>query len=408
MRNIRWAVAMTAFVVILGLSGEAQAARCPVWMCGTNSPVAEGAPIEQPTPAALRAVRQGRVQSLYRDILCFFLLCDEAPSGVGCPVWMCGTNSPVVDGAVIEESMPPAAGRAGCPTLMCRSNSLVAEGAAIEYEGKQATADRSFHELNMHGLPNAAGFSVLAAHKGAVTYTLEGYGAGVAGRPLEPGAPRLEGAALVGLVLVLRDSANRRYTVHVAATNATIFWAQPHGSVRTYALTYAPEGASASQPLCTAGANEAILFQGDRYDSQRKTIVATGAAAKGWVNIGCAGTSIAKLYLTRHTQASQQILTTPGERQSMLKMFTADVCGDGTSFTVPGQRLLWADAKGITTFASPAATVEAIWNESGAVCLNTPRQPKLAPAIAARCPRPSCGEATSPTGRGHVISAIPR
>jgi len=378
MRNIRWALAMTAFVVMMGLSGEAQAAGCPVWMCGSTSLGADGATVEQPKPGALRAVRQGRVQSLYRDILCFFLLCDEAPSGVGCPVWMCGSNSPVVD------------------------------GAAIEYEGNQATADRSFHELNMHGLANAAGFSVLGAHKGAVRYTLEGYGAGVAGRPLEPGAPRLEGAALVGLVLDLRDSANRRYTVHVAATNATIFWAEPQGSVRTYALTYAPEGASTSQPLCTAGANEAILFQGDRYDSQRKTIVATGAAANGWVNIGCAGTSIAKLYLTRHTQASQHILTTPGERQSMLKMFTADVCGDGTSFTVPGQPLLWADAKGITTFASPAAKIEAIWNESGAVCLNTPRQPKVAPAIAARCPRPSCGEATSPTGRGHVISAIPR
>ena len=159
---------------------------------------------------------------------------------------------------------------------------------------------------------------------------------------------------------------------------------------------------------CCSSADRKILFQGERYDSQRKTIVATGAAADGWVNIGCAGTSLAKLYLTRHTQASQQILTTPGERQSMLKMFTADVCGDGTSFTVPGQRLLWADAKGITTFASPAAKIEAIWNESGAVCLNTPRQPNLAPAIAARCPRPSCGEATSPTGRGHVISAIPR
>jgi hypothetical protein len=292
---------------------------------------------------------------------------------------------------------------------MCGSNSPVLDGATIDHERNQAPAvDRSFHELNMRGLPNAAGFSVLAAHKGSVAYTLEGQGAGVAGLPLEPGAPRLEGPALVGLVLDLRDPADQRYTVRIAATNTTTFWAEPQGSVRTYALTYAPAGASASQPLCTAGANEAILFQGDRYDSQRKTIVATGAAAVGWVNIACAGTSLAKLYLTRHTQASQQILTTSGERQSMLKMFTADVCGDGTSFTVPGQPLLWADAKGITKFAGPAASIEAIWNESGAVCLDTPRKPELAPAIAARCQRPPCGGATTPRGRGHVISAIPR
>lgn len=92
----------------------------------------------------------------------------------------------------------------------------------------------------------------------------------------------------------------------------------------------------------------------------------------------------------------------------MFKMFTADVCGDGTSFTVHGQPLLWADAKGITKFASAPASIEAIWNDTGAVCLDTPRVPKLASSIAARCRRASCGGATTPAGRGHAISVNPR
>ena len=160
--------------------------------------------------------------------------------------------------------------------------------------------------------------------------------------------------------------------------------------------------------MCTTSVNEAILFAGDRYDSLDKTVVATGAAASGWINVACAGTALAKLYLTRHTEASQITVTTRGERQSMLKMFTADICGDGTSATVHGQPLLWADAKGITTFASAPASIEAIWNDAGAVCLDTPRRPELASSIAARCPRQTCGGATTPGGRGHAISANPR
>ena len=214
--------------------------------------------------------------------------------------------------------------------------------------------------------------------------------------------------SLVDLVFDLRDASDRRYTLRIAATDTTRFWADPQGPVRTYVLTYAAASHSTPRPLCTTGVNEAILFAGDRYDALDKTVIATGKGASGWINIACAGTALAKLYLTRHTEASQIVVTTRGERQSMLKMFTADVCGDGISFTVHGQPLLWADAKGITKFASAPGSIEAIWNNAGAVCLDTPRRPELASSIAARCPRLSCGGATTPAGRGHVISAHSR
>ena len=72
-----------------------------------------------------------------------------------------------------------------------------------------------------------------------------------------------------------------------------------------------------------------------------------------------------------------------------------------------GQPLLWADAKGITKFATAPGSIEAIWNSGSAVCLDTPRRPELASAIRARCPRLSCGGVATPAGRGHVISANP-
>src|SRR6185295_18525269 len=109
-----------------------------------------------------------------------------------------------------------------------------------------------------------------------------------------------------------------------------------------------------------------------------------------------------------HTEASQVVPTTAAQRQAMLKMFTADVCGDGTSFTVQGQPLVWADANGVTSFVKPPGSLEAIWNEGGALCLDTPRRPELAPAIATRCGArlPRCG-ALSAAARagGYVTSA---
>jgi ADYC domain len=414
-RRLRWLAAIAVLAVI----------------CGATAPAAEAAPNRE------RAAATSWIP--LDEILCWFGWCG---SQIGnCGDWGCGGNSPVVDGAAIEEAAPPAkrptnrarsvvtswipldeilcwfgwcapvsGGGGGCDDEFgCGENSPLIDGAEVHEQPSQSrSSDRSFHELNMNGLPNAAGFAVLGGRKGNISYVLEGAGAAIVARPKAANAPVLEGASLVDLALDLRDAADRRYVLRVAGTDTTEFWAGVRGSVRTYVLTHTNASGAAPRPLCTTGVNEAILFAGDRYDSRSKTVIATGRDASGWINIACAGTALAKLYLTRHTEASQLVATTRDERQAMLKMFTADVCGDGTSFTVHGQPLLWADAKGITTFASRPASVEAIWNASGAVCLDTPRRPELAPTIAARCSRPSCGAATSPAGRGHVISANPR
>jgi hypothetical protein len=366
------------------------------------------------------------------DVLCLFLYCDR-PSRGGCDEWGCGTNSPIFGGAAIQDegaSMSPSLitsmmtiddvlclflycdrpSHGGCEEFGCGGNSPILDGAVVDAQPARSAAasEGSFHELHLGGLPNAAGFKVTGVRKGGAAYTVAATRSAVVAKPQAGGAAPLEGPALVDLVFELRSATDHVYALRIAATNTTRFWADPLGPVRTYTLTYTAAGSSTPRPLCTTGLNQAILFAGDRYDSVHRTVSTSADATSGWLNIACAGTALAKLYLTRHTDASQIVPTTERERQAMLKMFSADVCGDGTSFTTHGHPLLWADAKGITKFASTPATIEGIWTDQGAVCLDHPRRPELAGAIAARCPRPSCGGAMSPAPRGYVVSANPR
>jgi hypothetical protein len=270
--------------------------------------------------------------------------------------------------------------------------------------GTPSSSDRSFHELNVKGLPNATGFSMVGARRGGNSYSLEVIGSSVVAHPRAPQAPALTGSDLAGVELELRDAAGGRAAIQIAGVDETTYWAGPVETLTTYRLTFTSATHPLPQPLCAAGENQALLFGGDRYDADHKTVTATGPATAGWFNIACAGTALAKLHLTRHTEASQHVKTTAVERQAMLKMFTADVCGDGTAFTVHGQPLLWADANHLTSFADKPASLEAVWTDRGAVCLDTPRRPELAAAIAARCgPLPRCTDQ-----RGYVISANPR
>jgi hypothetical protein len=265
------------------------------------------------------------------------------------------------------------------------------------------SSSRAFHELNLDGLPNQVGLAIVRVTRAGAQYALEISGTSVVARPGDSRLAVLSGHDLVGLQLHLRDSVGARSVIEIDGVGSTAYWASPRESVPTYTLTYTSATHSNPQPLCTANGNDAILFSGDRYDAERKTVTATGAATAGWFNVACAGTALAKLHLTRHTEASQTVKTTAIERQAMLKMFTADVCGDGTSFTVHGQPLLWADANHLMAFNRPAASLEAVWTDRGAVCLDTPRRPELADAIAAHCGAlPRCT-----SQRGYVISGNP-
>lgn len=119
---------------------------------------------------------------------------------------------------------------------------------------------------------------------------------------------------------------------------------------------------------------EAILFTGDRYDRTNLRVTAsTPAEAGNWFNIGCSGNVLSKLVLSRHTDASQSVPTTRGQRQTMLKMYTSDVCDTGQAFTKQGTALRWDSTMGWHNAAPVYPNSEARWNEHGAVCLDTHR-----------------------------------
>ena len=309
-------------------------------------------------------------------LLSFGLLGSSAWAvGTVCPKWICGANSPVVAGAAVGVA---------CPKWVCGSNSPVVAGAEIRA--------RTF----IPGWGNNLNSPLVAS----------GVAAGAPFHELAIGAAAPALPLPVGTTIDVRDDSGAHHAMRVAAHGTTRFWAGSDRPLVTHVLVWT-DGA-AVRPVCTTGANEAILYTGDRYDSGRLAVTATGAAAAGWLNVACAGTALAKLYLMRHTEASQEVATTRAERQAMLKMLAADVYGDGHAFTIAGQPLPWADAKQITRFAAPAGAVEAVWTEHGAACLNVPRIAALEDAIAAHGKRPPRCDELDALPAGHVVSTHPR
>ncbi|HSR95660.1 MAG TPA: ADYC domain-containing protein [Kofleriaceae bacterium] len=140
---------------------------------------------------------------------------------------------------------------------------------------------------------------------------------------------------------------------------------------------------------------DAVIFEGDKYNLQTKQITASPTTgSKAWLNIACAGSTPAKLYLLRRTTASAVL---PGylsaidnDRQAMVRAYAAEYCGNGVNFTRSGHRLVIQDhlpifdGQGWIPRAAPvgfsdderdagAVIVEAVWDANHAVCLETPR-----------------------------------
>lgn len=170
-------------------------------------------------------------------------------------------------------------------------------------------------------------------------------------------------------------------------------------------------------PRWASAPHNAIAFQWDRYDAPSKTVYADPSST--WFNLACAGTAVAKMHLQRHTEAGAYLAngtraypTTIAERQALLKMFTADFCGKGKSYTVDGTPLWYLDQTGSMSNAfiwdSSIATYEAVWTANGAACLDVPR---LAPydrnSIDCAGMLPACTPMMGWSTRGYIASGVP-
>jgi hypothetical protein len=121
----------------------------------------------------------------------------------------------------------------------------------------------------------------------------------------------------------------------------------------------------------------ALIFRGDRYDAETGDVIATGEEAGPWFNIACAGDALSKILVIRHAEAANVAAfpTSSGQREAALRMFRADYCGAGEPNTVLGTPIDWANVGGWNHLNQPVTldNVEAIWRETGAVCVSNPR-----------------------------------
>lgn len=269
-----------------------------------------------------------------------------------------------------------------CPKLGCSSNSA--------YLGPT-----EFHELDETGVTaNAEGLKITSFTKNGVAYRADVTGTTLVGKQYIVGfgwINALTGQGLVGAQFAI-DGVGAKYAVTIYNTSTVQkFWQGPAGLVNTYELRWRQTYPAVTHdvPVCKDPPNridgegkewdsitEAILFTGDRYDTDRLTVTASSTRASGpWFNIGCAGTVLAKLALNRHTDATQTAAmpTTQAQRQTMLKMYTADVCNTGDAFTVQGTPIRWWSTAGWSSPSIALNSVEAHWNDTGVTCLDIHR-----------------------------------
>ncbi len=338
----------------------------------------------------------------------------EAAIQNDCPNFGCGSNSPVVGWPPfheLDEGPPAAAGAA-------RS----ARAAPLDDDD----------EFDQGGQFNHEGLRVVHIRSGFDHYRLDVEGDRL--RALdENGDVALEGASLVASVIVLEKDDGTRFDVFIENHSSSLtFWIGDEDPIETFRMTWAnATEPGPRQPMCPLPAaydewgpvsHEAIFFQGDRYDAVTKDVFTTGDEAQGWFNVACAGSATAKMHTNRHTTAgaSGDYTASARERQALLKMFVGDYCGSGTAFTEVGEPLRWQNRHDWQLLdLADAIDHEAVWDWTGALCLDTPRMGdskaeilETMAAIESVCHRPPRCSTLRPSlaswkTRGYLLTANP-
>ena len=317
-------------------------------------------------------------------------------------------------GGVEPENGDPIAygGVFQCPPAYCGANS-----ATIDHYG--------FHELNLDGIANREGFRVIAMSSGPDFYRLEVTKGRISGH--YPKRAALSGQALVGARIYLEHKNGLQYAMTIAEVGYVAEVVYPNNTLETYRFEWAvitqdqlpgPVGAGEELPIpgfdqpqdvCPDEKFEltewdearamppvhALVYEGDRIDVDSRKLDPPTFDPQ-WFNITCGHDTLVKMRLTRSTLASTKSWRLT---QATLKMLSADYCGTGTPFTMTGEPLVWRSLSGMEMRGAPT-TLEARWNESGALCLDVPRAfktplPQLAAAfpdiersISLECTRP--------------------
>lgn len=253
--------------------------------------------------------------------------------------------------------------------------------------------NRGFSDLRLDGLENAQGFAITSfKDKTGTPWNLHVEGATIFGTNADA-TQVMFGQNLIGSRIGVRYHDGSTYTLEITEVAGVKFWAHsaqfPYASTPSYRIKWAsvdptgvlgeyadlcanPEVGDKYGQVLGMDVHRTLVFSGDRFDSVTKTV--TGYDPN-YFNLGCAGSLLAKMHLTGHTTAAASwgFSTTTAEKTAMMKMLSADYCGDGSAFTVAGEPLLWADDRKTMTVGDGKGDVEARWSDKGAICLNKPR-----------------------------------
>ncbi|HEY0135541.1 MAG TPA: ADYC domain-containing protein [Nannocystis sp.] len=261
-------------------------------------------------------------------------------------------------------------------------------------------------ELHQFGLPNSTSVTIIGvrspAHKLHHLRVIDDEFVALKGSTVVA-----SGGQLVGWTIIL-DTPDGQVDVHISAHDGQVPSLVDGGPMSSaYGLKYEHQDMPGELiSVCPGeGADDAVvtLVLGETYDPELKLVNADQA---GWFTLACGGEAVAKMKLLNYGPSADfdgsGEPATVDQRQATLKMITADYCGTGTSYTVQGLAVVWADEAGTVGPTSPpaGASVEAIWTADGAVCLDTPRwaDPQV---VAEECVLPSCDQ-ISPNTPGIV------
>ena len=313
-----------------------------------------------------------------------------------------------------------------CPSLGCGLNGAWLGANVAFRELDLGPAPDTFR-----GQPNDAGLTIesftfqgATASDGGVPMGIDVEGDELIG--ILPGV-RLRGTKLKGARITLVNKQDVHYFLDINDVTSTGFWTErctfnPEQTcpreelVPLYSITFTREGTHVKESVCGPATDPdqpvsglVVIFRGDQYDEPPPGAFSTPEPYHGpgytvlsdpgstWFNIACAGTAIGKLHLLRHTNAaarpggsvpgpaSTARTTTVDQRTALLKMLTADYCGIGFPFTENGHRLTYTfehsweplfpqtDGSVLDFAGVPTASIDALWNEEGALCIRVPR-----------------------------------
>jgi hypothetical protein len=303
-----------------------------------------------------------------------FRVCAALFSFVG----LTGCDEPEPDSSTLRDLT------VSCPRWRCGYNTT-------EINGK------SLQELHLGGQANSDGVKLVGFLPPLgllLNWQLGVEGDALVARGGLFGNQTLRGAQLIGSTMLVKVDSLLTVPVLIAGYEEVDSWASNGEPVAAYALVYADLAQPLLQHSVCKGTlidplqASVVILAGERYDLEHKTVIANQS---DWITLACAGSAAAKMSLLGYgPHAEFSDASAPfgvPERQSALKMITADYCGGGHSYTEDGTALDWENQSGTVVPEGEVGALEAIWTENGAVCLDVPRV--VEPGEVA-CTLPSC------------------